>query len=98
MGASFDTVEEQKAFADAQGFPYSLLSDPDRVMGAAYEVVRPDDDPVAAFPYRYSYLIAPDGTIAAAYDLNSSQTLDEHADEVLADILSRPWGSDRVAP
>ncbi|MBV14792.1 MAG: hypothetical protein CL505_06955 [Actinobacteria bacterium] len=89
VGASFDTVEEQKAFADEQGFTYSLLSDPDRVMGAAYEVVRPADDPIAAFPYRCSYLIAPDGTIAASYDLNSSQTLDEHADEVLADILSR---------
>ena len=89
VGASFDTVEEQKAFADEQGFTYSLLSDLDRVMGAAYEAVRPADDPIAAFPFRYSYLIAPDGTIAATYDLNSSQTLDEHADEVLADILSR---------
>jgi peroxiredoxin Q/BCP len=89
VGASFDTVEEQKAFADEQGFTYSLLSDPDRVMGAAYEAVRPADDPLAVLPYRYSYLIAPDGTIAATYDLNSSQSLDEHADVVLADILSR---------
>ena len=89
MGASFDTVEEQKRFADEQGFAYSLLSDPDKVMGKAYEAVRPDDDPLAALPYRYSYLISPDGTIEAAYDLNSSRTLDEHADEVLADIAAR---------
>ncbi len=89
MGASFDTIEDQKAFADEQGFTYALLSDPDRAMGTAYEGVRPADDPLVALPLRCTYLIAPDGTVAAAYDLNSSPSLDEHADEVLADILSQ---------
>ncbi len=88
VGASFDTVEEQKAFADDQGFPYALVSDPDRVMGRAYEVERDPDHPFAALPQRITYLIAPDGTIAKAYDLNASKTLDEHADDLLADIAA----------
>ena len=37
MGASFDTVEAQKQFADAQGFPYRLLADTTKAMGQAYE-------------------------------------------------------------
>ena len=64
VGVSFDTVEEQKAFAESEQFPYTLLADPDRTMGEAYEVLRPADGGLAAFPLRISYLIAPDGTIA----------------------------------
>ena len=88
VGASFDTVAEQKAFADSEQFPYVLLSDPDRTMGEAYEVLRPADGGLAAFPLRISYLIAPNGTIARAYDLNASTTLDEHAADLLADIAA----------
>ena len=89
LGASFDTVEEQKAFAEAESFPFSLLSDPDRLMGESYEVVRPADDPIPTlFPLRITYLISPEGTIAAAWDLNGSSTLDMHADDVLAEITA----------
>ncbi len=86
LGASFDTVEEQKAFAVEQDFGFRLLSDPDRVMGRAYAAARPAADPLAAFPYRYTYLVSPEGTVAAAYDLGSSPALDQHAAQVLADI------------
>ena len=44
LGASFDTPEENKAFADAQSFEFRLLSDVDRAVGAAYEATRPPDD------------------------------------------------------
>jgi peroxiredoxin len=88
VGASFDTVEEQKAFAESEQFPYALLADTDRTMGEAYEATRPADDGLAAYPLRISYLIAPDGTIARAYDLNASKTLDEHAADLLADIAA----------
>jgi len=88
VGASFDTVEEQKAFAESEQFPYALLADPDRTMGEAYEVLRPEDGGLAAFPLRISYLIGPDGTIARAYDLNASTTLDEHAADLLVDIAA----------
>ena len=36
VGASFDTVEEQKRFADEQGFSFALISDPDRKIGELY--------------------------------------------------------------
>ena len=89
LGASFDTVDDQKAFAEAESFPFSLLSDPDRLMGESYEVGRPADDPIpAGFPLRITYLISPEGTIAAAWDLNASSTLDAHADDVLAEITA----------
>ena len=88
VGASFDTVEEQKAFAESEQFPYALLADPDRTMGEAYEVLRPEDGGLAAFPLRISYLIGPDGTIARAYDLNAPTALDEHAADLLADIAT----------
>ena len=62
VGASFDTVEEQKAFAESENFPFALLADTDRAIGEAYEATRPADDGLAAYPLRISYLIAPDGT------------------------------------
>jgi len=93
VGASFDTVEDQKIFAEQESFSFTLLSDPDRVMGEAYQVVRPAEDPIpAGFPLRITYLISPEGTIAAAWDLNASSSLDEHADEVLAEIAARRGG------
>jgi thioredoxin-dependent peroxiredoxin len=83
LGASFDTVADNLAFAEAQQFPFRLLSDVDRRVGTAYEVVRPADDQYAAFPRRYSYLIGPDGTIHRAYDVTDVAA---HAGDVLADI------------
>jgi len=88
VGVSFDTVEEQKTFADAESFGYALLSDPDRVMGAAYQAERPAGTPFSDYPQRITYLIAPDGTIAKTYDLSESKTLDQHADDLLADIAA----------
>jgi thioredoxin-dependent peroxiredoxin len=83
LGASFDTVEENRAFADAQGFDYPLLSDVDQLAGAAYEVRRPCAHRYAAFPLRYSYLIDPLGIIRRAYDVVE---VDAHADRVLRDL------------
>ena len=83
LGASFDTVEENRAFADAQGFDYPLLSDVDHSAGAAYEVLRPSGNRYAAFPLRYSYLIDPVGIIRRAYDVVE---VDAHADLVLHDL------------
>ncbi len=83
LGASFDTVAENLAFAEAQDFPFRLLSDVDRLVGAAYEVTRDPDDKYAAFPRRLSYLIAPSGLIHRAYDVTD---VAGHADAVLADL------------
>ncbi len=83
LGASFDTPQENLAFAEAQGFPFRLLSDTDRIVGIAYEVARAPDDKFAAFPRRYSYLIDPDGLIHRAYDVTD---VARHAEDVIADI------------
>ncbi len=83
LGASFDTPAENKAFADEQRFPFQLLSDVDRAVGAAYEVVRPPGDQYGAFPMRVSYLIDPDGVIRRAYGVAD---VAGHADAVLADL------------
>lgn len=67
LGASFDTVESNHAFATAQQFPFRLLSDVDRSVGASYEVVRPSSHQYAEFPERIGYLIDPDGVIRRSY-------------------------------
>ena len=84
MGASFDTVEAQKQFADAQGFPYRLLADTTKAMGQSYEA----DQPELGFPRRITYLIDPEGTIVCNYDL-SGQDLETHSQTVLDDIRAR---------
>ncbi len=83
LGASFDTPDENLAFANNQKFPYRLVSDVDRTVGAAYEVTRTPDEKYAEFARRYAYLIGPAGVIRVAYDVTDVAA---HADAVLADI------------
>ena len=85
LGASFDTPEENKAFAEAQSFDYRLLSDVDRAVGTQYETVRDPDDKLAALAQRIAYLIDPDGVIRRSYlvtDVNG------FADLVINDLTS----------
>ena len=81
FGASFDSVEANRAFAEKHGFTFPLLSDPTREAGAAYGTLRPPDHPGASVARRLTYLIAPDGTIARAWRVTDTSG---HADEVLA--------------
>jgi peroxiredoxin Q/BCP len=90
LGASFDTPEENRRFAEDQQFGFRLLSDVDRAVGRQYQVARPDDDQYAAFPDRVSYLIDPDGVIRRAYRVSDVQG---HADEVLADLAALRGGA-----
>jgi thioredoxin-dependent peroxiredoxin len=83
LGASFDTPADNLAFAEAQQFPFRLLSDTDRSVGAAYGVVRDPDDRYAAFPKRHSFLIDPDGVLRLTYMVSD---VEHHAAEVLADL------------
>lgn len=85
LGASFDTPADNKAFADAEGFPFQLLSDTDRSVGATYEVIRPADDEYADYPMRLAYLIDPEGTIRRSYDVTD---VNGFADVVLADLAA----------
>ena len=83
LGASFDTVEDNRHFAAEQHFPFRLLSDHDRTVGRAYDVVRPAGDQYEAYARRFSFLIDPEGIIARIYDVADVKG---HADEVLADL------------
>jgi thioredoxin-dependent peroxiredoxin len=85
FGASFDTPEENKAFKDAQGFQYDLLSDADKAVGTAYEVTLPADHKYANYPQRMSFLIDPAGVLRATYEVKE---LAEHAAQVIADLAS----------
>jgi peroxiredoxin Q/BCP len=83
LGASFDTPEENRAFADEQSFGYRLLSDVDRTVGTAYEVVRPADAPYPDFPLRIAYLIDPVGVIQRSYEVTDTAGF---AEQVLTDL------------
>lgn len=84
LGISFDTPEDNKSFATAEGFGYRLLSDPSKTAGEAYEAIRGPDEPFTGFPRRLTYVINPDGRIAAAYDVG--QDIESHPSTVLGDI------------
>jgi thioredoxin-dependent peroxiredoxin len=83
LGASFDTPAENKAFRDAQEFPFSLLSDVDRTAGRAYDVERSGQ--YADYPRRRSFLIDPAGALRVIYDVDDVAA---HAETVLADLAS----------
>jgi peroxiredoxin Q/BCP len=90
LGASFDTPDENLAFAEAQQFPFRLLSDVDRSVAQKYEVTRPADDQYAEYPMRHSYLIDPNGVISRRYEVTD---VTAHASEVLADLESATGSS-----
>jgi thioredoxin-dependent peroxiredoxin len=83
LGASFDTVQGNRDFAEMQGFDFALLSDVDHSVGAAYEVVRAGDQRYGGFAERYSYLIDPEGVIRRSYSVSDVTT---HAHDVLHDL------------
>jgi thioredoxin-dependent peroxiredoxin len=85
LGASFDTPAENKAFAEAQGFPYRLLSDVSTETGEAYGVKKGPDEQWAAFPRRHTILIAPDGTIRTVWEVSDVAA---NAADVLAEIAA----------
>ena len=81
LGASFDDVSKNCAFADKFGYPFKLLSDPGKTaLGNPYDAIDPDDPD---WPRRISYLIGPDRTIVKAY---AKVVPANHPAEVLADI------------
>ena len=60
---SFDSVAENKAFAEKFSFPFPLLCDTKRELGLAYKACDSTTDP---YPNRITYVIGPDGTIEEA--------------------------------
>jgi peroxiredoxin Q/BCP len=85
LGASFDTPAENKAFADAQEFPYRLLSDPERSVGTAYGVTKGSHEQYPEFASRTSFLIDPDGMVRKVYEVTDVAA---HPQQVLDDLIA----------
>jgi peroxiredoxin Q/BCP len=77
LGASFDTPEENRAFAEKFSFPYKLLSvaPADGVTWGAAESAAQGN------AKRIAYLIAADGTVERAWDPANARTF-------VADVLA----------
>lgn len=80
IGVSFDPPAQNKAFVEAEGFPFRLLSDSGRTLAVAVGAAEAPTQPVAR---RISYLIGPDGKVRAVYGNVTPAT---HAKDVLADL------------
>jgi peroxiredoxin Q/BCP len=79
---SFDTVAENRAFAEKCSFPFPLLCDTTREVGVAYGAAA---DRSSGAPKRISYLIGPGGTILKAYPKVSPA---DHPEEILQDLAT----------
>ena len=77
---SFDTVEDNAAFAKKFGYPFPLLCDTTREIGMAYGAA---DDPKAEYASRITYVIDPAGTIAQAHPKVNPKS---HPKEILASL------------
>ena len=80
---SFDPLEQNLGFAEKHGFPFLLLSDVDRSVGARYETLRAPEEANADSAKRRTYLIDPEGRIAKAYRVSD---IPSHPFQVLEDL------------
>ena len=78
LGASFDTVNENAAFAKKYNFPFPLLCDTQREIGMAYGACDSRDADSAK---RISYVIDPQGKIEHVF---SKVNAGKHPEELLA--------------
>ena len=78
LGVSFDTVEENRHFAEKFNFPYPLLSDPTRAMGVQYGAA---DTTQSGNAKRVAYIIGPDGKVKNVFPKANTATF-------AADVLS----------
>jgi peroxiredoxin Q/BCP len=78
LGVSFDTVEDNRAFAEKFSFPFLLLSDTSREIGVAYGAC---DTPDARSARRISYVIDAYGKVQQVW---GKVDVKAHPDDVLA--------------
>ena len=80
LGASFDTVAENRAFAEKFQYPFPLLCDTDRKIALAYGAC---DTPTAEYARRITYVIGPDGKIRQSHPKVSAAS---HPKELIATL------------
>jgi peroxiredoxin Q/BCP len=85
LGISDDPVDDLAAFAEKYDLPFTLLSDEDGAVSAAYDSYGEKNMFGNTFDgvFRNTYLVGPEGTIERAYEGVSP---DGHAEEILADL------------
>ena len=80
LGISFDTVEQNAAFAEKFGFPFPLLCDTSRQIGMAYGAC---ESPEEEYAKRITYVINPEGMIDQVYGKVSAA---KHPEELLQNL------------
>lgn len=80
FGVSFDSVEENAAFAAEEDFPFDLLCDTDRELGVEFGACDSDAD---GYARRISYLVDETGVIFRAYEKVDPE---KHASQIEADL------------
>jgi peroxiredoxin Q/BCP len=81
IGVSFDSIEDNAAFARRYQFGFPLLSDADHSVAIAYGAC---SDANARYPERVSFLIDEHGVVERVYDKVDPR---DHPARVLADVL-----------
>ena len=76
---SFDSPDDNRHFAETEGFPFRLLSDSERTLAVAAGAASSTTAPV---PSRVSYVVGPDEKVEHVYDRVDVHT---HTERVLAD-------------
>ena len=85
LGMSADSVKRQDNFCNKQGFPFSLISDPDKITIRAYGAIGIKKMYGREYEgiFRVSYLIDEKGIIEKAYEKVKPK---EHAKEIVRDL------------
>jgi peroxiredoxin Q/BCP len=81
LGASFDTAADNKKFAEKFDFPFAILSDPQRKLGAQYGAA--DTGATSGNAKRIAYLIDGQGKIKKVWPKATPATF---ADDVLKEL------------
>jgi peroxiredoxin Q/BCP len=80
VGISFDSPQANKAFADANSFPFQLLSDQQKEVAIAYGAAASKS---TLLPSRQSFILDEHGKLTHIFRKVSPKT---HLDEVLAGL------------
>ena len=85
LGMSADSVKRQDNFCNKQGFPFSQISDPDKITIRAYKAIGMKKMYGREYEgiFRVSYLIDEKGIIEKAYEKVKPK---EHAKEIVRDL------------
>jgi peroxiredoxin Q/BCP len=89
LGASFNDVEQNAAFAGKFNFGFPLICDVDRSLGMAFGACKSPKD---RYAQRISVLIDEAGKVVRVYDKVNPR---DHAAQVLADVVDSGWSRER---